>query len=89
VENNADGDQNGLISMFCVGVMHRGHTISVVRIIGNRRLKLGGVRPVTADIVYKGQVHHATRDNLQYEIRSDKTDHIAMRKGSALRLIRD
>ena len=42
-----------------------------------------------ADVDYKGHLHHASRDKPQYEIRSDKTDHIAMHKGSALRLIRD
>jgi hypothetical protein len=34
-------------------------------------------------------VRHASRDEPQYEIRGDRTDHIAMHKGSALRLIRD
>jgi Hypervirulence associated proteins TUDOR domain len=43
----------------------------------------------TADVDYKGHVHHATRDDPQYEIRSDKTDHIAMHKGSVLQLIPD
>jgi DUF2945 family protein len=41
-----------------------------------------------ADVTYKGHMHHAARDEPQYEIRSDKTDHIAMHKGSALRLVR-
>ena len=30
-------------------------------------------------------VHHASADDPQYEIKSDKTDHIAMHKGTALR----
>jgi Hypervirulence associated proteins TUDOR domain len=47
------------------------------------------IKAHTADVDYKGHVHHATREDPQYEIRSDKTDHIAMHKGSALRLIRD
>jgi hypothetical protein len=34
---------------------------------------------------YKGYMHHATQDEPQYEIKSDKTDHIAMHKGSALK----
>lgn len=38
----------------------------------------------TKDVNYKGYTHHASADNPQYEIRSDKTDHIAMHKGSAL-----
>ena len=38
----------------------------------------------TQDVDYKGYTHHASRDEPQYEIKSDKTDHIAMHKGSAL-----
>lgn len=37
------------------------------------------------DVNYKGYVHHATPDEPQYEIKSDKTDHIAMHKGPALK----
>jgi Hypervirulence associated proteins TUDOR domain len=36
------------------------------------------------DVDYKGYVHHASKDDPQYEIKSDKTDHIAAHKGSAL-----
>ncbi len=42
------------------------------------------VRVHTADVNYKGYVHHASKDDPQYEIKSDKTDHIAAHKGSAL-----
>ncbi len=38
----------------------------------------------TRDVHYKGYIHHASEDEPQYEIRSDKTDHIAMHKASAL-----
>lgn len=38
----------------------------------------------TADFNFKGYVHHASHDDPQYEIKSDKTDHIAAHKGSAL-----
>lgn len=38
----------------------------------------------TRDVDYKGYVHHARPDQPQYEIKSDKTDHIALHKGSAL-----
>ena len=38
----------------------------------------------THDVGYKGYVHHATESDPQYEIKSDKTDHIAMHKGGAL-----
>jgi hypothetical protein len=37
------------------------------------------------DLDYKGYTHHASKDEPQYEIQSDKTDHIAMHKGSALK----
>ncbi len=36
------------------------------------------------DVDYKGHTHRATPDAPQYEIKSSKTDHIAMHKGSAL-----
>ncbi len=38
----------------------------------------------TADFDYKGYTHHASKDDPQYEIKSDKSDHIAAHKGSAL-----
>ena len=39
----------------------------------------------TKDVDYKGHTHHATEGEPQYEIRSSKTDHIAMHKSQALR----
>jgi len=42
-------------------------------------------RVVTSEIQFKGYTVHASRTEPQYEIRSDKTDHIAMHKGTALR----
>ncbi len=36
------------------------------------------------DFGYKGYTHHATKDDPQYEIKSDKSDHIAAHKESAL-----
>lgn len=36
------------------------------------------------DFNYKGYTHHATKDAPQYEIKSDKSDHIAAHKESAL-----
>jgi hypothetical protein len=36
---------------------------------------------------YKGYTHHASAKDPQYEIKSDKSDHIAMHKGSALHKI--
>ena len=38
----------------------------------------------TRDFDYKGHTHRATEDDPQYEIKSDKTDHIAAHKGAAL-----
>jgi hypothetical protein len=43
------------------------------------------VRAHTKDVNYKGYVHHASMGDPQYEIKSDKTDHIALHKGRALR----
>ena len=43
------------------------------------------IRVHTQDVEYKGYTHHAREDDPQYEIKSDKTDHIAMHKGSALK----
>lgn len=39
------------------------------------------------DFDYKGHTHRASADEPQYEIKSDKTDHIAAHKGSALEKI--
>ena len=40
----------------------------------------------TADFDYKGHTHHASAADPQYEIRSDRSDHIAAHKGAALTL---
>jgi hypothetical protein len=42
----------------------------------------------TRDVDYKGYIHHASEDEPQYEIKSDRTDHIAMHKGAALKRIK-
>jgi len=47
------------------------------------------IRVHTRDVDYKGYTHHAKPDDPQYEIKSDRTDHVAMHKGSALRKIAD
>lgn len=41
----------------------------------------------TSDFEYKGHNRRASKDEPQYEIKSDKTDHIAAHKGSALHRI--
>jgi hypothetical protein len=43
----------------------------------------------TRDTDYKGHPRRASQNDPQYEIKSDKTDHIAMHKGSALQKIGD
>ncbi len=40
------------------------------------------------DFAFMFYVRHATKDDPQYEIKSDKTEHIAVHKGSALTRIR-
>jgi hypothetical protein len=42
------------------------------------------VKVHTEDLDYKGYTHHASKDDPQYEIKSDKTDHVALNKGAAL-----
>jgi Protein of unknown function (DUF2945). len=42
-------------------------------------------RVITTRIRFKGYTVHASKDDPQYEIMSDTTDHIAMHAGSALR----
>lgn len=39
----------------------------------------------TKNSSYKGYVHHATKNDSQYEIKSDKTAHIAMHKTAVLK----
>lgn len=41
------------------------------------------------DVQYKGYTHRASEDEPQYEIKSDKSDHVAMHKGSALKKVTD
>lgn len=45
------------------------------------------IKKVVADVSFKGYVHHASKDEPQYFIQSDKTDHVAIHKGTALKLI--
>jgi hypothetical protein len=48
--------------------------------------RVGGtiIRVHTKDVDYKGYVHHASKDDPQYEIKSDQTDHVALHKATAL-----
>jgi Hypervirulence associated proteins TUDOR domain len=51
-------------------------------------MELGGtsspgtvVKKVVSDVKFKGYIHHATKEELQYFFKSDKTDHVAIHKG--------
>ncbi len=44
-------------------------------------------KTITSEITFKGYTVHASEDEPQYLIQSDKTDHEAMHKGSALQKI--
>jgi Hypervirulence associated proteins TUDOR domain len=46
------------------------------------------VKVHTKNVKYNGYVHHASKEDPQYEIKSDKTDHIALHKTTALKLLR-
>ena len=45
-------------------------------------------KKISAPIEFKGYTVHASREEPQYLIESDKTDHLAMHKASALRKLR-
>jgi hypothetical protein len=44
-------------------------------------------KKITSEITFKGYTVHASKEEPQYLIESDKTDHQAMHKGSALKKI--
>ena len=44
-------------------------------------------KKLISEITFKGYTVHASKEEPQYLIKSDKTDHLAMHKGSALRKI--
>ena len=46
------------------------------------------MKKVVSDVNFKGYIHHAAKEEPQYFIKSDKTDHIAIHRGSALRLLK-
>lgn len=47
------------------------------------------IRIHTQDTDYKGHTHHASPGSPQYEIKSSKTDHIALHRGAVLTRMRD
>lgn len=46
------------------------------------------INTIVADTPFKGYIHHASKEQPQYIIKSDKTDHVAIHRGEALTLIR-
>jgi hypothetical protein len=46
------------------------------------------IKKITSDTRFKGYVHHASWEAPQHLIKSDKTEHVAIHKGTALRLTR-
>ena len=46
------------------------------------------MKKVVSNIRFKGYVHHASKAEPQYLIKSDKTDHIAIHKGRALKRVK-
>jgi hypothetical protein len=65
---------------------HRGDHVSWNSEAGRVRGHI--LRVHRRDVDYKGYTHHASPDDPQYEIKSDKTDHVALHKGRALRLLK-
>ena len=48
----------------------------------------GVIRAVhTKNFEFKGRTRHCTPEDPQYEIDSDKTDHVAVHKGTALKKV--
>ena len=45
-------------------------------------------KKITSKITFKGYKVHASKEGPQYLIKSDKTDHMAMHKGSALKKLK-
>jgi hypothetical protein len=45
-------------------------------------------KTIVSDVRIEGYVHHAPKKEPQYFIKSDKTDHVAIHKGKALKLVK-
>jgi Hypervirulence associated proteins TUDOR domain len=45
------------------------------------------IKKLRHDTNFKGYTHHASREAPQYLIKSDKTDHLAIPKGTSLELV--
>jgi hypothetical protein len=46
-------------------------------------------KKITSEITFKGYKRHASKKEPKYIIKSDKTDHVAIHKGSALKKIKE
>lgn len=46
-------------------------------------------KKITSKITFKGYTVHASKEEPQYLIKSDKTDHLAMHKGPALKKLKE
>ena len=46
-------------------------------------------KKITSGITFKGYTVHASKEEPQYLIKSDTTDHLAMHKGSALQKLQE
>lgn len=46
------------------------------------------LKKITSNMRFKGYVHHASKDESQYLIQSDKMAHVAIHKGRALWLLK-
>ena len=44
-------------------------------------------KKIVSELTVEGYVHHASKEEPQYMIASDKTDHVAIHKGAALKHI--
>lgn len=42
-------------------------------------------KKITKEVIFKNYTAHASKEEPQYFIKSDKTDHVALHKGSALK----
>jgi hypothetical protein len=74
---------------YCIAMTHKfkvGDHVSWNSEAGHVSGKI--IKVHTSNFQYKGYTHHASEDDPQYEIKSDKTDHIAAHKGSALKKIK-
>jgi hypothetical protein len=54
----------------------------------NEKHNRNGKKKITSAITFKGYTVRASKEEPQYLIKSDTTDHLAMHKGSALKKLK-